>query len=152
MIFNDEGLFRREAVEFQRRRLAGDVILRPDPPLAAVCAAFGVIVVGLFIGFSFVTYSVETRAPAQCMPAGSQFVDVRYTPLPLGASVERAVVKTASGAQAMWERGDGPQPRVLRATLQSPAGALRRGESCSVTFALLSRPVSTILRRLFRRT
>jgi hypothetical protein len=150
LIRHDE-IFRREAVDFQRRRLSGNVVLRPDRPSTILCVAYGLVVCGLTAAFSFVSFPVATHAGVRCVEPGSRFLEALHPRFPAGTVLQRAEVDAADGTPiAVWSSG---RYSVAGTTAARTGGARRRNGTpsgrCAVTYSLISRPADAVLRRLF---
>jgi hypothetical protein len=147
-----DGLFRLEAIEFQRRRLSGNVVMRPDPPLTAACLAYSFLVCGLAAAFTFVSVPLTVRANAPCAGRGAGYVEIAHPHFSSGTALRRAEIATADGTRvAVWAPGDYSERNVIRAPLTgaTPRGS-RSSYQCSVTYSLTSRPADAVIHRLLR--
>ncbi|MEA2663731.1 MAG: hypothetical protein QOI11_675 [Candidatus Eremiobacteraeota bacterium] len=143
-------MFRREAVDFQRRRLSGNVVLRPDPPLTAACSVFGILVVALSAAFTFVSLPATMRVTAACTPAGSGYLEVARPRLSAGSVLQRAELETTDGRRAaVWNAGQGTTAGTLIAAVTAERGPSASGR-CTVAYHLTARPADAVVHRLLR--
>lgn len=154
MLVKDVGLFRPEAVEFQRRRLAGEVILRPDPPLSRICLAFGVLVVALIVTFARVTLPVAVHVRAQCAYAGRGLLDAKFAPLSDGTQLQSAQIAVANGAiVATWRSAASITPDPIRAQIRRGTWrATRSSVPCEANLNVVTHPAYALIHRLFRQS
>lgn len=148
MLIRGAEIFRREAVEFQRRRLAGDVVLKPDRPLAHLCAAFTATVLLCAAAFAVVRFPAVMTTAASCTREGAQGIVAAYSPLPPEAQAVAATVRADSGrVLARTPRGTVIGRKELLAPLLP--GAIAAGPvRCRVEFDVLLQPAAALWKGL----
>lgn len=150
MLIRNDAIFRREAVDFQRRRLSGNVVLRPDPPLTVACAVYGLLVIALSAAFAFTSIPAVMRVTATCTPLGSGYLEVAQPHLSPGSVLRRAELATTDGMRvAVWTAGQGTRAGKLIAAVTSEHGP-GASDNCAITYRLISRPADAVLHRLLR--
>jgi hypothetical protein len=150
VLIRHDAMFRREAVEFQRRRLSGNVVLRPESPLTVACSAYGALVVALSAGFAFVSFPATMHATATCTRAGAGYLEVAQPRFPAGSTLQRAELETTDGMRAaVWSPGRSATPGRLVAAITAERGP-SASDRCNVAYRLIARPADAVVHRLLR--